>query len=188
LIDAELEGLMSDKVEEILRQDTNQEVSSPEEAIAVLCDRAIAASRDGAESMMYTEEGWVESPTQEDVVSSLKLEFDGLRQATEALRKKNDKIEAKLKVMNGGYAKIDDRCTQEMRQTIDAIKNARIELSVYRMLQSQEQRGGSERVEQLQEDVKRLQSLEAELQKQYGDLMVERRRRIALANASVRQS
>jgi pre-mRNA-splicing factor CDC5/CEF1 len=186
LIDDELQDLMGAKVGAVLQSDEG--VSSPEEAITVLCDRAISASREGAKGMVYTTVGWVESPTQDQIVASLQLEFDELRQATEALKKKNDKVETKLKVVNGGYAKLADKCTEEMQQVLDATKNAHIEQAVYRMLQSQERLGGADRIEKRQEDVKRLQSMEAELQKQYGDLMVERRRRMVLASASVRHS
>jgi hypothetical protein len=167
-------------------QGDEEGISSPEEAIAVLCDRAISESCDGARGMVYTSDGWVESPTDEQVLSSLRLEFDELRQATEALKRKNDKVESKLKVVNGGYVKLIDKCTEEMQQVLDATKNALIEQSVYKMLQSQERVGGADRIEKRQEDVKRLQALEAELQKQYGDLMVERRRKMVLASASVR--
>jgi pre-mRNA-splicing factor CDC5/CEF1 len=185
LIDDELQDLMGEKVGAVLQGD-EEGISSPEEAIAVLCDRAISASRDGAKGMVYTSGGWVESPTDEQVLSSLRLEFDELRQATEALKRKNDKVESKLKVVNGGYVKLTDKCTEEMQQVLDATKNALIEQSVYKMLQSQERVGGADRIEKRQEDVKRLQALEAELQKQYGDLMVERRRKMVLASASVR--
>jgi pre-mRNA-splicing factor CDC5/CEF1 len=186
LIDDELQDLMGAKVGAVLQGDDG--VSSPEEAIAVLCDRAISVSREGAKGMVYTHGGWVESPTQDQIVASLQLEFDELRQATEALKKKNDKVETKLKVVNGGYAKLADKCTEEMQQVLDATQNAKIEQAVYRMLQSQERLGGADRIEKRQEDVRRLQSMEAELQKQYGDLMVERRRRMVLASASVRHS
>jgi pre-mRNA-splicing factor CDC5/CEF1 len=186
LIDDELQDLMGAKVGAVLQSDDG--VSSPEEGIALLCDRAISASREGAKGMVYTTGGWVESPTQDQIVASLQLEFDELRQATDALKKKNDKVETKLKVVNGGYAKLADKCTEEMQQVLDGTKTAKIEQGVYRMLQSQERLGGADRIEKRQEDVRRLQSLEAELQKQYGDLMVERRRRMVLASASVRPS
>jgi hypothetical protein len=141
--------------------------------------------------MVRTEEGWVESPTDGQVAASLRLEFEQLRQATESLRKRNDKAEAKLKVVNGGYARVADKCERDAREALDAVRSARIERAVYASLQSQEARGGSLRVERLEDDVRRLQSLEAELQRRYGDLVVERRRRAAVqargASGSPRQ-
>ena len=184
-VDEELDALMTEQVTAVLE---SERVSDPEAALQLLSHEAIQASRKGARDLVFTENGWVTADSDEVVLASLRMEFEELQKATEALRKRNDKLESKLKVVNGGYAKLADKCSEGILQAFAATQNARIEQAVYRMLQAHEQRGGAERVDRLLGDVQRLQSVEAALQQSYGELVVERRRRMVLESANAAPS
>jgi hypothetical protein len=160
-------------------------IASTAEARAAALTNANMDSREAAaKDMLYRKnafgEGhgeWIDSARSEaDVLNSLKFEFETLREATEALRQKNDKVEAKLAVMNGGYARRAVKFQKDTLQTFAQWQNAQIEEAVYRQLQSQERQGGALRIESWKRNVAQAKAEEARLQKQYGALVTEKRR------------
>eukprot|EP00977_Amphora_coffeiformis_P010510 scaffold2476_cov193-Amphora_coffeaeformis.AAC.5 len=119
---------------------------------------------------------WQSATSEDDRLASLKAQFAALQDATAELRKRNDKLEQKLAVVNGGYAKRAGALKDEILHTVGALHNSRIEKAVFGLLQRQEASGGAARVDKLQEEVDQLKATEAALQKVYGDLRIERRR------------
>jgi pre-mRNA-splicing factor CDC5/CEF1 len=135
------------------------------------------ASVVGAQDMVYHEGAWHVSGEGLDRVASLQAKFAALQEATAVLRKRNNKMEAKLTVVTGGYAKRAASLKDKILEHVAAQGNARSEEAIFGHLQQQEVRGGALRVEKLGEEVAQLKALEASLQKEYGDVKIERRRR-----------
>jgi hypothetical protein len=129
-----------------------------------------------ANDLVFINGSWQEATEQSDRLASLKAQFTALDSATKELRKANDKAENKLTLAHGGYSKRSRALRDEILATVGATQNALIEQTIFEQLQRQESSGGAARIEKLEEEVKHLKSLEASLQKEYGDLRIERRR------------
>ena len=139
--------------------------------------QSIAASLEGASGLLFQEnKGFVEDG---DKIESLKIEFQAIREATMTMKKKNDKTSTKLGIKNGGYVKRTKALEEEILQQFALSQNARIEEAVFTRLQSMEVAGASRREESLQEEIDALEKGEAELQKKYGDLLLEKKRLMA---------
>lgn len=121
-------------------------------------------------------------------MAALKAEFQALQDATAALAKQNDKTQAKISLKNGGYAKRAATVKEAILEQFAALQNHRIEYAVFQHLQSHEVRGASNRIEGLREDIGRLEAYESVAQKQYGDLLLEKKRLLALMRAKQQQS
>ena len=128
------------------------------------------------DDLVFVEGKWQTATSETDRLASLRAQFAALQDATADLRKRNDKLEQKLAVVNGGYAKRAGAVKDEILNTVGALHNSRIEEAVFGQLLRQEASGGSARVDKLQEEVDQLKATEAALQKVYGDLRIERRR------------
>lgn len=112
----------------------------------------------------------------DEKVDMLQDEFHALAEAIKALRKQNDKMEQKLSIKNGGYVNRCSAFNDTILKNFAEIQNSKIEESVYKNLMGHEQRGMTARIEKLQDEIQELQSIEAKLQKQYGDLSHEKNR------------
>ncbi|KAI2501629.1 Cell division [Fragilaria crotonensis] len=143
---------------------------------------AAEVSREGAANLFYQgDAGFVENG---DELEALKEEFQTIREATMALRKKNDKIAAKLSIKNGGYNMRAKTLNEEMLQNFALQQNHKIERAVFESLASMEARGATQRIESLQNELADLESQESILQKQYGDLLLEKKRIAASLKSS----
>ena len=182
-ISNELEEILNEKVDIVLQ---SERAANRVDALDHLARVNVQASLDGANEMIYTKKGWMSasSASKKQMIESLELEFDALQEATESLKKKNNKLQSKLAVVNAGYEKRADKLGQDILDKFAEVQNARIELSVYKMLQDQEIHGGQGRIEQLMEENAALRTLEASLQREYGDLVVEKRRLAVQLNRS----
>ncbi|GKY97373.1 hypothetical protein MPSEU_000695700 [Mayamaea pseudoterrestris] len=159
-------------------------LDQPYDSAVLLSDVHQKMSPFGADDMVYTLDGWVDASSDQVTIGSLKLELQTLEAATSTLRKRNDKAESKLGVVNGGYVK---RCGQLGEQIVGLhadIDNSEIEESVYELLRFQERTGGERRLASISQDVERLRNEEAELQRRYGALTVEKRRLLMKSNAN----
>lgn len=116
-------------------------------------------------------------------MSTLKAEFQALQAATAALVKQNDKTQAKISLKNGGYGKRVAAVKDTILEHFAALQNHRIEHAVFQHLQSHEVRGASNRIDGLREDIGRLEAYESVAQKRYGDLLLEKKRLLALMRA-----
>jgi len=112
----------------------------------------------------------------DETVDKLQDEFHALAEAIKGLRKHNDKMEQKLSIKNGGYMKRCSAFNDTILKNFAEIQNSRIEESVYKNLMGHEQRGITVRLEKLRDEIQELQSIEAKLQKEYGDLSHEKNR------------
>mmetsp|Transcript_4756 Transcript_4756/g.6880 ORF Transcript_4756/g.6880 Transcript_4756/m.6880 type:complete len:807 (+) Transcript_4756:118-2538(+) len=139
-------------------------------------------SRNGASKMYFVEEkNQYEHNGSE--IEALKTEFQTLREATMSLRKKNDKIASKLGVKNGGYVKRSEALQQEILDAFAQSRNHVIEQAVFENLSSMEVDGASGRINRLEEELAALEDEESQLQKRYGDLLLEKRRSVASAKS-----
>lgn len=175
LILVELEGILEEKVNAAI---SNGKAFSRDGALEYLASENARVSAAGAASMVFLPNrgGWVETTTASDEIQGLHHEFAILREATAGLKRKHDKVAAKLSVTNGGYVKRGDKLQGDILQTYADLQNSKIEETIYKTLQSQETRGGENRIERLKTQIRELRNVEAGLQKRYGDLVVEKRR------------
>lgn len=169
-IQEELEKLMTEKTTATIRDEKSKNKG---ESLEFLVHENNETSRKAVSEQVFTKDGWSSADKE---LESLKLEFETLQEATALLRKKNDKTEAKLKVVHGGYVKRAANLRKERSQAFQELQNARIEEAVYRKLQSQETAGAAKRIEKLKEEIARGEAEEATMQKKYSDLLVEKRR------------
>lgn len=187
LIRQELDGILEVKINAAI---SDGRASSRDGALVFLAHENARVSAEGATNMVYVPDrgGWVEAASDEDRIESLRHEFSVLQEATSSMKKKNDKITAKLAVTNGGYSKRADKFRDDILQTYADLQNAKIEETVYRTLQSHETQGGTNRIERLKTQIKALRAAEAGLQKRYGDLVVEKRRlQVTSGNRDVKE-
>jgi pre-mRNA-splicing factor CDC5/CEF1 len=166
----ELQKLMEEKTNAAV-EDTK--TTSEEESLVFLVEQNCQTSQQCVSDLVYTNEGWAAS---DEALESLKLEFETLLEATAALRKKNEKAEAKLGVVYGGYTKRAAKVGEDTLQCYNELQNARIEEAVYRKLQSQETAGAASRIEKLKQEIENIEADEATMQKRYSDLLVQKKR------------
>ena len=186
MIDAELRSLMDEKVAGAIGAGL---ATTPDLARGMLIRSTCNASRDSASGLVFSDKnGWQRSgdksskPT--SAVDAFRTEFETLQEATQTMKKKNDKLENKLTVLNGGYVKRARKIRDDLHQAFADLQNSKIEESVYRMLQEHEVKGAAERIRRLQDDVDSLKNTEAALQKRYGELVVEKRRLVVMAKSA----
>lgn len=103
-------------------------------------------------------------------------EFDSIKCSSDMLRKKCDKMDAKLSIHNGGYAKRADGLRDGILQKYAELRHAWIEEIVYERLYKNELIAIEQRMASLKAEVTALAGVESSLQKHYGDLMHERNR------------
>lgn len=147
-----------------------------EEASKALPDTPFPQHQDDA-SVYVTGRGWIFAPNDTDRVVSLRHEFEALQKATAALAKQNAKRHRKLTVKTNGYIQRAKQLHDSTVASYETWQSSVIEESVYRKLQLQETAAATARLESLRSDVQELRAIEATLQKKYGTLVVEERRR-----------
>lgn len=179
LVSNELSSIYRDQIQSVMNK---QKVSDQDGAEALIKQACCHVSANEQNSTVYTKVGWQDS--KEAVLESLRLEFDTLQKAVGALQKKNDKIESKLSVVTGGYNKRATKLNEEVLESFSTLQNARIEEYVYNELYKQELQGGANRIEALQNDIMTLKKIEGSLQKEYGDLVIEKRRLLVNSKTS----
>lgn len=173
LLEQETEQLVQDKIRQAKADNGND--TSEHAILDAMARSAADFSREGASNLSYQEDKgcFVEHG---DELEALKTEFQTIREATMALRKKNDKIATKLGVKNGGYTKRAKSLQKEILQGFAQTQNHKIERAVFESLASMEVRGATQRTESLQEELAALDTQESKLQKQYGDLLLDKKR------------
>jgi pre-mRNA-splicing factor CDC5/CEF1 len=178
LVQQELEVLLEEKIAQVVR---DGKATNRQDARDFLTEETLKVVKSNSESYVYKSGGWTVAKTDADRIESARLEFETLQEATTALRKKNDKLESKLSVVNGGYVKRAKGLREQMLEEFGNLQNARIEESVYSLLESHEVQGAMNRGERLKQETAALKKSEAVLQKRYGELLVERRRAAAIS-------
>uniref|UniRef100_A0A7S0PSY6 Pre-mRNA splicing factor component Cdc5p/Cef1 C-terminal domain-containing protein n=1 Tax=Asterionellopsis glacialis TaxID=33640 RepID=A0A7S0PSY6_9STRA len=159
MIQTEMKQLMQDKIAQV-RSTKSPMIKNESDAMLYLSNENVQASTQGASSKTL----------------ALEKEFECLQRATATLRKKNDKLESKLGVKNGGYTKRSTTLQTQILDDFAQYQNSTIEQHVFQNLAWHEQQGASMRMDRLKEDLEQLESMEAQEQKQYGDLVLEKKR------------
>lgn len=160
----------------------NVRFTSAFDVLNAMAKAAADVSRDGMSNLFYQgDKGFVENG---DEMESLKVQFQTIREATMALRKKNDKVAAKLSIKNGGYNMRAKNLQEETLQNFALQQNHKIERAVFESLQSMEERGAMQRIDALHNDLADLERQESILQKQYGGLLLEKKRIVASLKTS----
>jgi pre-mRNA-splicing factor CDC5/CEF1 len=162
VIEEEYNSLLEEKIDLVIR---DGHASHREEALTFLMRENVCVSHSTSSILEATKN-----------VDELRTEFAMLQEATQSLRKKNDKTAAKLAITNGGYKKRGEELCLQIQQAYTAVGDTRIEKQIYRTLQHNEVRGSEHRIQELQTRIRELRTVEAQLQKQYGSLLVEKRR------------
>ena len=137
----------------------------------ILAAKNAEVAEQEALAQKFGQQGWQTTSAGDDDLASLKLEYEALREAANATKKKADKLESKIAIKNGGYIKRAAALQEAAAQTFAETQHAKIEESVYRLLMSHERRGIASRAEKLEKEIAVLEKNEAAAQKRYGDLM-----------------
>jgi pre-mRNA-splicing factor CDC5/CEF1 len=141
---------------------------------AELTRQTVEASLSGAEGMVYLgpEIGWRsgKNVTKNDLLASLKMEYDSINDAVGALAKKSDKLVQKLSIKYGGYEKraVDKR--KSIVEMVAEIGNVEIERAVYQRLGGMEKLAIPKRLGQLQEEIDSMAARQSDLQNRYARL------------------
>ena len=171
ILQKELQKVMEEKTVAAVKE---EKASNEGESMEFLAQQNSQLSSQNASDKVYVKGGWNDSS--KATLESLNLEFETLKDAAEELRKKNEKTQAKIAVVHGGYTKRAGKIRSDALQSHMDLQNAIIEEEVYRTLQSQERTGAVNRIEKLKEEIAWLEGDEAAMQKKYSDLLVEKRR------------
>jgi len=155
------------------------------DAIDGLVRATIEVSIQGAKDAVFGMSGLTSALDDKNVVAAMKAEVDALKSATAVLSKKNDRVENRVSVKNGGYAKRALVFLDTILQDFAVLQNLRIEESVFLNLQSHEVRGASMRLEALKVDIGLLEASESHAQTKYGDLLLEKKRLLAMVRKSI---
>ena len=148
-------------------------------------DASARVSQDGADDMHYLPDGgWTTTGSDNGSrTSSLRFEFETLQNALKEMRRRHDKMAVKAKVVHGGYEKRANKLRRDLQDSFTALQAAQIEQHVFDHFLQQEQRGSEQRVLELATRIQALKNLEKSLQRQYGALVVEKKRKmVAKAN------
>ena len=159
MVDEEYNSLLQDRIDTVIR---DGHASDQVTALQYLTSINMRTSRSGMDLVRNIE--------------SLCSEYDMLAEATQKLKKKNDKVANKLQITNGGYVKRSVELQDQIQQLHMKLLESNIELTVYTSLQSNEAHGYQQRVQQLQKQIQSLRTIESQLQKQYGNIIIEKRR------------
>jgi len=170
LLEKEAQVTIDEKAKELRASSEAYAAMKDCDVAEILASRNAEAAVQGASDQTYKHK-WEPDATKEDRLASLKLEYEAIREAANATKKKADKLESKLAIKNGGYIKRAAALQEAALQTFAETQNARIEESVYSLLMSHERRGIGSRIEKLQKEIEVLEEGEAAAQKRYGELM-----------------
>jgi len=150
-----------------------------------LVAKNMAVSASGASSILYLDDssgsakGWTHSSdgtATTRLLDSLRTEHTTLSDVGSLIRKKADKLEARLDLRHGGYVKRHGALREEALRSFAEMRHAAIEAEVYVSLLAQETGGATSRIEGLQAEVRRMEEDEAQAQRRYGELLRERNR------------
>jgi len=85
------------------------------------------------------------------------------------------KLEKQLGVKLGGYQKREQDLARQFAEAVKQLEQTRLELACFEELAQLERDGVAERLAKLQQEVSQHVAREADLQRRYADLLVDRR-------------
>jgi pre-mRNA-splicing factor CDC5/CEF1 len=170
LLEKEHQSLLQEKME-------NLNSSIVVDAQETLCKENIMMSLQGASNQVFLHDcGWKATGNNLETATSNRDEFATMKNMSEAIRKRAEKIESKLSIQLGGYMKRSITLQASVLESFAQLQNSKIEQEVFERLFSHEEKGMKNRMEKMQLEVELLEKAEAVLQKKYGDLLHERKR------------
>ncbi|TMW57376.1 hypothetical protein Poli38472_003301 [Pythium oligandrum] len=108
-----------------------------------------------------------------DRVRALKAEFEELKEIESTLVKRAQKLDERLHLVHGGFARRSEQALTTLRERISALQDAAIEKSCFEHLATLEERALKGRITRLANDVNAQQLVEVQLQKKYAALRAE---------------
>lgn len=180
LIENEKVNLIKSKIDLAIAE---KQASDTDQALSFLCQSNMDASE--AALVFVPGKGWMEGVSEDDRKSAIRAEIEALESATAALKKKNDKTAKKVDIKSGGYRQRAKKLHEESLRAYSSWHESKIEEKVYRRLKDQEEAGGMARIERLRTQIEALRRSEAELQTEYGSLLVKKRRKMVESKKKV---
>jgi pre-mRNA-splicing factor CDC5/CEF1 len=166
LIQQELPVVVKEKTALLLNK-----AKSEADALEILAQVNARVAKSSVANEIFQQDGWVEKQSDEQLLTSLQLEFETIQEATTALRKKTDKTESKVIVLTGGYANRSQTLGQEILQMHSDLQNAVIEEAVYKNLQQSEELGSVRRIDQFRQDIQKMEQDHVQLNEYYQELV-----------------
>jgi hypothetical protein len=163
MLDDEYKALIQDRIDTVIR---DGHATNNDDAFAFLVSTNIQARHINSDN--------------DNNLEALKAEYEMLYDVTSKMKKRNDKVATKLQITNGGYIKRCDELCNTIQQLHTQIRDTQIEKVVYTKLQSNEIVGSQHRIQYLQKQIRTLHDIEKQLQKRYGDLVLQQRRKQVL--------
>ena len=174
LLADELKAVIGERRDELAKK--GRYIETDDEVVVATLDETLAARLGGGTGQSFAGGRWSSSESEEGEATTLRAEYEAVTRATAAVSKACDKLQQRLAVQTGGYAARSTALTTASMQSFAELGNSLIESSVYSRLRGHEVRGAALRTERLAEDVERMEEMEAEKQRRYGELLHERNR------------
>lgn len=174
LLADELKAVIGERRDELAKK--GRYLETDDEVVEATLDETLASRLGGGAGQSFAGGRWSSQAPEGGEAATLRAEYEAVTRATAAVSKACDKLQQRLAVQTGGYAARSSALTEESMQSFAELGNSLIESSVYARLRGHEVRGAALRTERLAEDVERMEELEAEKQKRYGELLHERNR------------
>ena len=166
LIRLEYDRSMNEKIQPLLKKGNKLEAAAD-----ILCCETLNYTRSSPSANEIFFETW-KHPRDNDqyIVQCLTQEFETLLEATSVLHRKNEKIESKLTLLTGGFAKRAQNAATKISQCYHDLQNTVIEKVVYQTLKEKEELGAVARIDQLRTDICNLKNDEDRLVAVLGSL------------------
>lgn len=109
-------------------------------------------------------------------ISAFQEEFENVKKRMDDDTRKAQRLEQKIKLLTNGYQMRAGKIWSQVEATFKQMDTAGTEYECFQALKRQEQVAASNRINSIWEDVQKQKELEKNLQKRYGDLLVEQER------------
>jgi pre-mRNA-splicing factor CDC5/CEF1 len=176
LIQQELAIVVKEKTKPLLNED---QAKSEADALEILAQENVRVAKSSVANEIFHQDGWIEKNSDEQLLTSLQLEFETIQEATTTLRKKTDKTESKVIVLTGGYANRSQTLGQEILQMHGDLQNAVIEEAVYKNLQQSEELGSVRRIDRFRQDIQKMEQDHLQLNAYYQELVEKKQSKMA---------
>ncbi|VEU42103.1 unnamed protein product [Pseudo-nitzschia multistriata] len=138
----------------------------------VLAEMSNSAKENPSSRDVFVSNKWKDSREDNALLAeSLAQEFETIEEATSALHKRNEKLESKLALLTGGFAKRAKNTSAGILNLHRDMLNACIELGVYKKLSEQEELGAVSRIDRLQLSISKLKEDEERLKSLHNSLL-----------------
>ena len=177
LLADELKVIFQEK-RELLSSTTGKYYTEDSDVLNATVAETVRATGASASQLAFSNNGWEQGTEGSDdhTAETLYAEYKALQNANNAVAKSCSKLEQKLVIQTGGYNQRSQSLIDSSLQSFAMLQHSKIEAVVYSRLRSHETRGAQLRIEQLRDEIERLEEEETKKQKKYGELMHARNR------------